>query len=174
MRLFHVSEEPNIEVFYPRIPARTDIDQENGLVWAIEENKLSNFLTPRNCPRVGYHLNDKVDDETKKQFFSSLESSSCIVIEDIWLNAMLKTTLYIYEFDIADFYLQDSAAGYYVSQKSQKPINKIIVSNIFDELLKRKVEVRIVPSLELISSNLRQSKLDWSLCRMKYAKHNIE
>ena len=27
MRLFHVSEEPDIEVFVPRLPTRTDLDQ---------------------------------------------------------------------------------------------------------------------------------------------------
>lgn len=34
MRLFHVSEEANIEVFYPRTPNRNDLDKTAGLVWA--------------------------------------------------------------------------------------------------------------------------------------------
>ena len=172
MRLFHISEDSNIEVFRPKIPNRSDLDKSIGLVWAIKEEKLSNFLTPRNCPRVGYHMNDKVSDETREKFFSSGESNSCLIIEDIWVEAVLKTTLYIYEFDVSDFYLQDEAAGYYVSQKTQKPIDKIVIHNILDELMKRNVEVRIVPSLESISNKVRQSKLDWSLCKMKYAKHH--
>nr|WP_249317049.1 DUF6886 family protein [Bacillus sp. FJAT-50079] len=46
MRLFHVSEESNIEVFHPRILSRTDVDQTKGLVWAINETCLPNFFTP--------------------------------------------------------------------------------------------------------------------------------
>lgn len=52
MRLFHVSEESNIEVFNPRTPTRNDLDKNVGLVWAIDEERLPNFLTPRDCPRV--------------------------------------------------------------------------------------------------------------------------
>lgn len=43
MRLFHVSEEPDIQVFYPRLPTRTDLNQNVGLVWAIDEGRLPNF-----------------------------------------------------------------------------------------------------------------------------------
>lgn len=56
MRLFHVSEESNIEFFNPSIPTRTDLDNYIGFVWAINENCLPNFLTPRNCPRVSVGL----------------------------------------------------------------------------------------------------------------------
>ncbi|WP_445491086.1 DUF6886 family protein [Niallia sp. 03133] len=56
MQIFHVSEENDIQVFHPRLPNRKDLDQTKGLVWAIEENCLPNFLTPRNCPRVCYHI----------------------------------------------------------------------------------------------------------------------
>lgn len=37
MRLFHVSEESNIQAFEPRIPTRDDLDKTVGLVWAIDE-----------------------------------------------------------------------------------------------------------------------------------------
>lgn len=52
MRLFHVSEKGNIDVFYPRIPEREDFDKSVGLVWSIDEKHLPNFLTPRDCPRM--------------------------------------------------------------------------------------------------------------------------
>ncbi len=59
MRLFHVSEEGNIDIFNPRIPEREDLDKRVGLVWAIDEKHLANFLTPRNCPRVTYHMGEQ-------------------------------------------------------------------------------------------------------------------
>ncbi|WP_408632547.1 DUF6886 family protein [Mobilitalea sibirica] len=33
---------------------RLDIDNSKGLVWAITEQCLPNFLTPRDCPRVSH------------------------------------------------------------------------------------------------------------------------
>ncbi|EQB87651.1 hypothetical protein M918_08130 [Clostridium sp. BL8] len=51
MRLFHVSEESNIKIFQPRIPYRDDLDKRKGLVWAINERCLPNFLTPRDCSK---------------------------------------------------------------------------------------------------------------------------
>ena len=38
MRLFHVSEESNIEIFVPRIPYRKDVDQSKGLIWSLTVN----------------------------------------------------------------------------------------------------------------------------------------
>ena len=54
MRLFHVSEQANIGEFVPRCPARGDLDPAVALVWAIDEARLPNYLTPRDCPRVTY------------------------------------------------------------------------------------------------------------------------
>nr|WP_235616307.1 DUF6886 family protein [Lysinibacillus parviboronicapiens] len=45
MRIFHVSEESDIQVFQPRVPTRTDLDFTKGLVWAIDDKCLPNFLT---------------------------------------------------------------------------------------------------------------------------------
>lgn len=137
MRLFHVGEDPNIKVFQPRLPNRKDLDPTVGLVWAIDEHRLPNFLTPRNCPRVAYHINN---------------------------------TMYLYEFDSADFELQDSIAGYYVSGASRLPIAKHTVSDLFTEPLHRNVEIRITDNLWDIADAVKQSSLNWSLCRMAYAK----
>ena len=56
MRLFHVSEENNIKIFHPRQPSRNDLNKSVGLIWAINEICLPNYLTPRDCPRVTYHV----------------------------------------------------------------------------------------------------------------------
>jgi len=69
MQLFHVSEEANISIFKPRIPARDDLDKEVGLVWALNERTLPNFLTPRDCPRVTYHAVESTSPEDMIKFF---------------------------------------------------------------------------------------------------------
>ena len=170
MRLFHVSEEPDIEIFNPRIPDRCDMDKSVGLVWAVDEQRLPNFLFPRNCPRVTYHINKNTTLSDKAEFFTSPQSDYCGVIENSWFNAMCSTTLYLYEFDTAGFELQDNVAGYYVSKTVQKPVAKHTVTDLFSELFKRNVEIRLVENLWDIADKVKKSSLNWSLCRMGYAK----
>lgn len=166
MLLFHVSEEPDIQVFKPRLPTRSDLDQTVGLVWAIDEARLPNFLTPRDCPRVAYHIGSQTTDFDKKQFFSSSSVSHAIVVEKQWFHTMKNTTLYLYEFNTEDFILQDKIAGYYVSTTTQYPKKKYVLTDLFSELLERNVEIRITDNLWDIADAVKASTLNWSLCRM--------
>lgn len=166
MRLFHISEEPEIQVFEPRLPKRRDLNQEVGLVWAIDEARLPNFLTPRDCPRVTYHVGGFTTEYDKERFFSSSSMTHAIVIESKWFHAMKNTSLYLYEFDPKDFVLQDEVAGYYVATVSQYPIAKYVLTDLFTELIKRNVEIRITDHLWDIADEVKKSTLNWSLCRM--------
>lgn len=169
MRLFHVSEESDIEVFEPRLPSRRDLDQSVGLVWAIDEDHLPSFLTPRDCPRVTYHISSNSSIEDRIRFFSSSTTIHAVVFESDWYYKIMNTVLYIYEFEPSDFTLLDPVAGYYVSQKTQRPVSKHIVNDLIGELLKRNIELRITDNLWDIADAVKQSSLNWSICRMKNA-----
>ncbi|MBE5782829.1 MAG: hypothetical protein E7329_05865 [Clostridiales bacterium] len=169
MRLFHVSEESDICVFEPRIPTRQDLDPNTGLVWAIDEKRLPNFLTPRDCPRVAYYATNETTLEDKKRFFSSFSISHCIVIENRWLDRLRNTTLYLYEFDPQAFVLQDEIAGYYVATITQRPIARYQLNDVLGELVKRNIEIRITDYLWDIADDVKKSTLNWSLCRMAFA-----
>ena len=169
MRLFHVSEESDIQVFEPRLPTRMDLDQTVGLVWAIDEARLPNFLTPRDCPRVAYHIGSQKTDCDKKRFFSSSSVSHVIVVENQWFHTMKNTKLYLYEFNTKDFVLQDNTAGYYVASAAQYPKKKYVLTDLFAELLERNVEIRITDNLWDIADAVKASTLNWSLCRMRNA-----
>nr|WP_144920986.1 DUF6886 family protein [Paenibacillus bovis] len=170
MRLFHVSEEDDIPIFVPRIPNRNDLDQQKGLVWAINEQCLPNYLTPRNCPRVTFHCNENTTEYDKKTYLSSETINHVIAIEHKWFERMKNTTLYLYEFETTDFYLQDRCAGYYVSEKAQVPINKIIIDDLFKELINRNVEVRIIDNLWDLCNKIQNTSFNWSMCRMGFAE----
>lgn len=174
MRLFHVSEEPDIAVFHPRKPTRTDLDPDVGLVWAIDEARLPNFLTPRDCPRVTYHVGPETTEDDRARFFSSGCHRHAVIIENRWYAAMAKTTLYLYEFDPADFTLQDPVAGYYTAQVSCTPIAKHTITDLFAELFRRQIEVRMVNSLWDMAEAVQHSTLQWSLCRMRNAAPKTE
>lgn len=170
MRLFHVSEESDIKQFVPRIPYRNDMDKSKGLVWALTEPSLPNWLTPRDCPRVGYRITDRTANDDISKFFSS-SSHHCVSIEHSWYERMANTTLYVYEFDISNFYF-DETAGFYVSDKTEVPIDVVKYDNLFEELFKRNVEVRILSNLWELAEEVKHSSLKWSLCRMRNALPN--
>ena len=169
MRLFHVSEEPDIVRFVPRIPTRADMDKSKGLVWAIDERRLPNFFTPRKCPRVTYHAGAQTTDEDIARFFSP-SCHYCVAIEHAWFQRMHTTMLYLYEFDPANFVLQDACAGYYVSEQTETPIAKTRVDDLFGALFQRNIEVRLVNNLWPLADTVTQSTLHFSICDMANAQ----
>jgi len=167
MRLLHVSEDPNIKKFIPRIPERRkEMDQSKGLVWALTQPALPNWLTPRDCPRVGYRINERTTPEDIAKFFSS-PARHCVAIEYGWHAKMLNHTLYVYEFDPANFY---PGGGFYVSEQAETPIAVTKYENLYEELFKRNVEVRILDNLWELGEAVKESTLTWSLCKMANAK----
>ena len=142
MRLVHVSEEGNIKEFIPRIPTREDMDKSKGLVWALTEIQLLKFLTPRDCPHVTYRPLETSTQEDMDKFFSSY-SRYCVAIEHVWYEKMANATLYAYEFDTTNFYFDDTAQ-FYVSDKTEIPVSVTKYDNLFSELFKRDIEVRIL------------------------------
>lgn len=169
MRLFHVSEEADIKEFSPRPPSRNDLDPSVGLVWAIDEKHLPNFLTPRNCPRVCYLKNGKTTPEDIERYMGN-DADHIVVIEQRWLNTLRKTVLYLYEFDTEAFTLQDETAGYYVSTKTVKPIRKLVIDDPVSEISNRNAALRTVENLHPIADEIKNSSFDWSLCRMAFAE----
>lgn len=173
MRLFHVSEEPEIQLFEPREHSRTDIDKELKLVWAIDELRLPNFLTPRNCPRIAYHIGENTTSHDISKYFSSPTISHTLIIENKWFVPMKETVLYLYEFDASGFELQDPIAGYYVAYSPQKPIAKHKVVDLFAALFERNVELRFVDNLWGIADDIVTTTLNWSLCRMSFSQPRL-
>lgn len=174
MRLFHVSEENDISIFQPRIPTRKDLDQKVGLVWAIADHRLSNFLTPRDCPRVGYHVGVNTTPEDRRKFFSGGRAVHGLAIEQGWLDRLRSTVLYLYEFSPEGFQLQDEAAGYYVARTAQKPVAKERIEDLLGELVRRQIELRVIDELWDLAQEVKASTLDWSLCRMRFARPKSE
>ena len=168
MRLFHVSEEANIDTFVPRIPYRDDMDKSKGLVWSLVEESLPNWLTPRDCPRVGYRACAETTPDDIAAFFSS-SSRHCVAIEHAWYKTMAETTLYVYEFDGANFYF-DERAGFYVSDQTEIPVAVTKHVDLLGDLFARNVEVRILTNLWELAEAVKQSSLKWSLCRMHNAR----
>lgn len=173
MRLFHVSEESDIKIFNPRVPERNDLDKSVGVVWAINERCLPNFLTPRDCPRVTYHIGENTSEKDINRYISSTTMNHVVIIENAWFEKMKVITLYVYEFEIDGFELQDEIAGYYVSKAPQIPIAKYEINDLFKELFSRNVELRLVDNLWDVCEEIKQTSFNWSMCRMGFAQKKL-
>ena len=55
--LFHLSEDPDIVEFNPRPSKYT----QDPVVWAVNDEKLRNYLLTRDCPRVTYYADARTD-----------------------------------------------------------------------------------------------------------------
>jgi hypothetical protein len=165
MSLYHISETPGIKKFTPKRSLR----KPKNLVWAISEDKLHNYLLPRNCPRVTFFPKQDSNPADINRLLGRSNVKAVIAIEKKWVSIIKKTTLYKYEFNSKDFVLEDECAGYYVSETTQKPISVTTINNILDELLKYNIELRILPSLWKIREGVIKSSLDFSIIRMRNA-----
>lgn len=167
MKLFHVSEERNISKFSPRYSPYIN----KPVVWAISENKLVNYLFPRDCPRIAYSAGKDTSKTDKKHFLAC--SQQVIAIEALWYERATTTMLYLYELPASAFNLFDSIAGYYTTDTIVTPIDKHIVDDPIKELLTKNIELRILPSLWRLHDAIVDSTLEFSIIRMKNARPRV-
>jgi hypothetical protein len=163
-KLFHVSEQADINEFSPRASPHPN----QPVVWAIAENKLANYLLPRNCPRVAYCAGAKTSIADRRHFLSF--SSQAIAIEALWYEQVINTTLYLYEMPAYSFNLFDSIAGYYVSHGVIFPKAKHVIDNPLQAILAQNIELRLLPSLWQLHDAVVNSTLEFSSIRMKNAQ----
>jgi hypothetical protein len=163
LTLFHVSEEPGIERFEPRAIAEGD----EPLVWAIDDDRLRNYLVPRDCPRVTFYTGRQTTSVDVERFLGS--SRAVVAIEQAWLERLASCRLYCYSLPIETFESADDCAGYFVSRLPVVPRGLRIVADPIAELARRGAELRIVPNLWSLRDAVIASSLRFSIIRMRNA-----
>lgn len=164
LTLFHVSEEPGIERFEPRAIAEGD----EPLVWAIDDDRLRNYLVPRDCPRVTFYAGGQTTSADVERFLGS--SNAVVAIEQAWLERLESCRLYCYKLPTETFDCADDCAGYFVSRLPVIPSGLRIVSDPIAELARRGVELRIMPNLWPLRDAVVASSLRFSIIRMRNAQ----
>lgn len=161
--LFHVSEESGIELFEPRVS-----EYASGLVvWAIDGERLRNYLVPRDCPRVTYYAGRQTVAADVERFLGS--SRAVVAFESGWLERLRSCRLYCYHVPPDTFECIDECAGYFVSRVSVAPARVQLFDDPIAELLRRGVELRFVPNLWTLRDAVVASTLQFSLIRMRNA-----
>jgi hypothetical protein len=161
--LFHVSEESGIARFEPRPSQFTD----ELVVWAVDADRLRNYLVPRDCPRVTYYAGPETTAGDVERFLGS--SPAVIAVESAWLERLRSCRLYCYHLPPETFACLDECAGYFVSRRSVVPTQVQVIDDLLAALLGRGVELRFVPSLWPLGDAVVSSTLRFSLIRMRNA-----
>jgi hypothetical protein len=161
--LFHVSEESGIERFEPR-PSQY---AGEPVVWAIDADRLRNYLLPRECPRVTYYAGRETTAADVERFLGS--SPAVIAVESAWLERLRSCRLYCYHMPAETFECIDDCAGYFVSREAVVPARVQVVDDLLAALLGRGVELRFVPNLWSLRDAVVSSTLRFSLIRMRNA-----
>src|SRR5271155_3423880 len=105
--LYHVSEESGIERFEPRAAAGAD----HPVVWAVNGERLRNYLLPRDCPRVTFFAGDRTQKGDIERFLGS--SVAVVAFEGSWLERVRRTRLFCYHLPAESFRSVDRCAGYF-------------------------------------------------------------
>ncbi|OZB96183.1 DUF6886 family protein [Paenibacillus sp. XY044] len=166
MKLFHFSEEPDIQIFEPR----TIYDQTDAKVWTIDEYHAPHYYFPRECPRVCLWPKDDTRDMDVERFFGMSKANRIIAIETGWYERVKQGTIYRYAFDSADFELEEENAGYYVSRHPVIPMEVERIDDLIAAILNEGIELRITPSLQPLREQILKSTVNFSMIRMKNAK----
>ena len=158
-----MSDTGDIDRFQPRPP-------EGGgdpVVWAIDAQRLRNYLVPRDCPRVTYYAGPATTAEDRDRFLGA--SVAVIGIESNWYERVRLCRLYCYHMPHETFECIDDGAGYFVSRQPVTAESVEVVEDAIAALLRRGVELRIIPNLWPLHDAVVQSSLMFSMIRMRHA-----
>jgi hypothetical protein len=161
--LFHVSEEPGIRRFEPR-PSPT---AGEAVVWAVDAERLRNYLLPRECPRVTYYAGPETTAADAERFLGS--GPAVVAVEGRWLERLRACRLYLYEMPPRSFACTDECAGYFVSREAVEPACVHVVEDVLATLLGRGAELRLMPDLWPLRDAVVASSLRYSIIRMRNA-----
>jgi hypothetical protein len=162
--LFHVSEEPGIARFEPRASEYAG----EPVVWAVDAERLRNYLVPRECPRVTFYAGRETTAADVERFLGS--SPAVVAVEGGWVESVRSCRLYCYHLPPETFECIDECAGYFVSRVAVVPARVEVFDDPVAELLRRGVELRFLPSLWHLHDAVAASSLQFSLIRMRNAR----
>jgi hypothetical protein len=144
-RLFHFSEDPDIETFVPRAPEhRPEIEP---FVWTVDEQRAWTYLFPRDCPRILLWPTPETTAADLDQWFGGNVDARIACIEWAWLDQMRTTPIFRYEMDPTNFVPLQDDAWMWVSRQPEQPIAVEPMGNLVNALGREHVELRIMPSL---------------------------
>jgi hypothetical protein len=168
MPLYHFSEDPGIEEFFPH-RAKTSTSDER-LVWAIDDWHAPTYCLPRDCPRACFWATDTTTAYDRDRWLTGGDTRMVIAVEAGWLERIRATVLYRYAMPEASFVSLDATAGHYVSRTAVKPTQVSAVGDLLDAIVVSGVELRLQPTLGTLWQRVTASTLAYSGTRLRNAR----
>ena len=163
MKLFNLSDDPAISRFEPRPSAYT----AEPVVWAIADEKIANYLLPRDCPRVCFRAGTETSAGDVERLLG--EDRVVIAIEEAWAERLGSGRLHRYAMPNDGFVLQDESAGYWVSHGAVDPLGMELLDDLPGAIAAEGVTLKVLPSLWELHDAVKESSLVFSMIRMRNA-----
>lgn len=168
LSLFHVSEDDSLQRFEPRPVPSPDSGVTGLAVWAVAESHLTNYLLPRDCPRICFRVGPGTSASDRDRFLVGAEW--VVAIEALWLKRVEATELTLYDMPIETFEETNPEAGYWISRSAVTPSRRRRVRHLIANLLEAGVEVRILQSFWPLADAVATSSLQFSIIRKRNAQ----
>jgi hypothetical protein len=166
-RLFHVSETFGIARFEPR-PSPSTNAALGVCVWSICEDRLANYLLPRDCPRVCFRRGPQTTAADAERFLGG--AGHVVAFEAAWLERLRSVRLALYEMPPQTFFEADAEAGYWISRAAVEPMRVTAIDDALRALIDMGTEVRVLQDFWPLCDAVAGSSLRFSIIRKRNAR----
>jgi hypothetical protein len=162
--LWHVSEDPAIEVFHPQRNEQHALDEP--LVWAVDTHYSWLYWFPRYCPRACFEANEDTTDEDVERWLDGDRARRVAVIESGWLERFRAARVYAYRLPDGSFEPWDK---FFVSRETVEPVERAELGDLLARHADAGNELRIAPALYPLWDRVVETTLDFSGIRLRNA-----
>jgi hypothetical protein len=162
--LWHISEDPSIEVFHPHRNELHALDEP--LVWAVDSHYQWLYWFPRDCPRACFEANDVTTDEDVGRWLDGERKRRVAVIETAWLDRFRRAQIYAYRLPPESF---DPWDKFFVSRETVVPLELVELGDLLARHADAGNELRIAPALYPLWDEVIETTLDFSGIRLRNA-----
>jgi hypothetical protein len=162
--LWHVSEDPAIEVFYPHHHELHALGEP--LVWAVDSQYWWLYWFPRDCPRACFNAKEDTTDDDVQGWLDGDRARRVAVIETGWLERFRSARVYAYRLPPETFEPWDK---FFVSRETVVPLEVVELGDLLARHAAADHELRIAPSLYPLWDRVVESTLDFSGIRLRNA-----
>ena len=162
--LWHVSEDPAIEVFVPHHHPLHALDEP--LVWAVDTWHMPLYWFPRDCPRACWWAKDDTTDEDVEHWLDGDRARRVSVIESAWFERMRSVRLYAYRLPGDSF---EPWGKFFVSRETVVPIELVELGDLLSRHAEAGIELRIAPALYPLWDTVIRTTLEYSGIRLRNA-----
>jgi hypothetical protein len=162
--LWHVSEDPAIDVFVPRRNEQHALDEP--LVWAVDSRHMWLYWFPRDCPRATWCAGEGTSDEDVERWLDGDRMRRVAVIEASWLERLRAARVYAYRLPADTFEPWDK---FFVSRETVVPLELVGLGDLLARHAEAGVELRIAPALHPLWERVIETTLDFSGIRLRNA-----